>query len=182
SEVAGEGEPTEVEPQGAEPQGAEPTWQCPICERPNAMDLNVCAVCGTPFGRLFQEPEKRSEMPPKDAAAWSILLPGLGHLKSGKTTEGIARLVLFAWIVGALAVILVARFGTGGLGPTASLVYLYLIATALLYVESAVDAYRVAAGDPPLMSSRTLMWAVVILVLLSVLLGSLVVLPATRGG
>ncbi|MEW6059569.1 MAG: hypothetical protein AB1551_05430 [Actinomycetota bacterium] len=157
-------------------------WPCPVCENRNAIGLGVCAVCGTPFGRLFQKPETRREIPPKDAAAWSILVPGLGHLKSGRKPDGIARLILFAWTVGALAALLVSRFGTGGLGPTASLVYLYMGAAALVYVESAVDAYRVAAGDPPLVSSRMLMWGVVALILLSVLLGSLVVLPAARGG
>jgi hypothetical protein len=176
-----ETEPSETQPQEAGPEGAGPTWKCPVCERPNTMDLNICPACGTPFGRLFQEPEKPSEIPAKDAAAWSILLPGVGHLKAGRTMDGVARLVLLAWTVGTLAVLLVARFGKGGLGPTASLVYLFLIATALLYVESAVDAYRVAGGDPPLVSPRVLMWAVVILVLLSILLGSLVVLPAARG-
>jgi RNA polymerase subunit RPABC4/transcription elongation factor Spt4 len=167
---------------GVEPQEGELTWSCPVCERRNPMDLDVCTVCGTPFGRLFQEPEKRPEISPKDAAAWSVLLPGLGHWKSGRKPDGVARWILLAWTVGTLAVLLVSRFGTGGLGPTASLVYLFVAATALLYVESAVDAYRVAAGDRPLLSSRGLMWAVVGLVLLSVLLGSLVVLPAARGG
>jgi RNA polymerase subunit RPABC4/transcription elongation factor Spt4 len=164
-----------------EPQEGGPAWPCPVCEHRNSMDLNVCPVCGTPFGRLFEEPEVRRQIEPKDAAAWSILLPGVGHLKAGRRADGVARLVLFAWVVGTLAVMLISRFGTGGLGPTASFVYLFVIVAVLLYVESAVDAYRVAAGDDPLVSSRMLMWAVVAVVMLLVLLGSLVVLPAARG-
>jgi hypothetical protein len=109
-----------------------------------------------------------------------MLWPGLGHWKLGRRTEAVARLAMFAWSFGALMVLLVSRFGKGGLGPTFPLFALFLGASLLIYVVSVIDAYRLAAGDEPLMSSRTLLWASAGLVVLSVLIATFVTLPAAR--
>ncbi|HEX6230712.1 MAG TPA: zinc ribbon domain-containing protein [Actinomycetota bacterium] len=156
------------------------TWTCPVCGERNPIEGTACGVCDTPFTRLFAEPDAAPSLDPQTAAAWSLAFPGLGHWKAGRRSDAVARMVLFAWTFGALAVLLVARFGKGGLGSTFPLFLLFLLAAAAVYVVSAIDAYRVAAGDEPLVSSRTLLWSSAALVVLSVLIASFVTLPAAR--
>jgi hypothetical protein len=100
-------------------------WTCPVCETRNPIEANACSACGTPFGRLLAEPEAPPEIEPQTAAVWSMLWPGLGHWKLGRRTEAVARLAMFAWSFGALMVLLVSRFGKGGLGPTFPLFALF---------------------------------------------------------
>jgi len=111
---------------------------------------------------------------------WSMLWPGLGHWKLGRRTEAVARFAMFAWAFGALLILVVSRFGKGGLGPTFPLFVLFLGASLMIYVVSAMDAYRLAAGDAPVMSSRALLWTSAGLVFLSVLIATFVTLPAAR--
>jgi len=162
-------------------RAGEPTWPCPVCGRDNAMELNECAACGTPFARLFLEPERRPEIPPRNAALWSLLFPGIGHWRCGRTLDGVARAVMFAWVFGALVVLLLSRAGKGGLGATFPMFGLFLAASAALYALSAVDAYRIAGGEAPLVSTRMLLWGSVAVLVLSVVFASLVMLPAVRG-
>ncbi|HZP91129.1 MAG TPA: zinc ribbon domain-containing protein [Actinomycetota bacterium] len=162
-------------------EGGAPRWTCPVCERANPLELDACPACGTPFGRLFEEPARRPDVPPRTAAVWSLLFPGLGHWKAGRGLDALARVVLFGWVFGTLVLLTVSRLGRGGLGPTAGLVLLYGSGSAFLYAESVVDARRVAAGEPPLVSSRALVWGSVALVIASLVIGSVVVLPAVRG-
>lgn len=163
-----------------EVEGGTLAWTCPVCETRNPIEANACSVCGTPFGRLLTEPKAAPEIEPQTAAVWSMLWPGLGHWKLGRRTDAVARFVMFAWAFGALMVLLVSRFGKGGLGPTLPLFVLFLGASLMIYVVSAIDAYRLAAGDAPVMSSRTLLWTSAGLVFLSVLIATFVTLPAAR--
>jgi hypothetical protein len=164
----------EVEP------GGKPTWKCSVCAEPNPIEATICATCGAPFGRLLEEPTRRPEIRPQTAATWSFVWPGIGHWKAGYRADGVARIVLFAWTFGTLMVLLVARFGTGGLGPVFPLVALFLVAASAVYAISAVDAYRLAGGDPPLVSSRVLLWGSAVLIVASVALASFLTLPAAR--
>jgi hypothetical protein len=174
-------EPTAVAvARGLEVQEGRPAWTCPVCEGTNPIEAAVCATCGTPFARLFAEQQERPGVEPQSAAVWSMALPGLGHWRLGLRADGVARMVMFGWSFGALLVLLVSRFGKGGLGPTMPLFVLFLGSSAAIYAVSAIDAYRIASGDPPLVSSRTLLWASAGLVVLSVLVASLVTLPAAR--
>jgi len=134
-------------------------------------------MCGTPFGRLLAEPEASPDVAPQTAAVWSMLWPGLGHWKLGRRTDVVARIAMFAWAFGALLVLLVSRFGKGGLGPTLPL---FLGASLMIYVVSAMDAHLLAAGETPIMSSRALLWTSAGLVFLSVLIATFVTLPAAR--
>ncbi len=159
----------------------EPYWTCPVCDTRNRIELNACSACGTPFARLFLEPERPVEIGRGRALVWSLVFPGLGHWMAGKRVDGVARLVLFLWTFGTVVVLLASRAGKGGLGPTVSLFYLFLLASLVLYAVSALDAHRIAGGDPPLVSSRILLWASAGLVVVSVVVASLVALPAARG-
>lgn len=171
-------EPTAPPARGA---GTEPTWECPACDHVNAIALDRCEVCGTAFGQLFAEPEERVDIDPSRAMAWSLLWPGLGHWKAGHRSDGIARMVLFAWTFGTVLVLVLSR-GDQGFGSAATVFSLFLVASVMLYVVSAADARRIAAGEEPFVGSRLLLWASVGLVVISVLLATLLTLPAARGG
>ena len=163
-----------------EVEGGTLAWTCPVCENRNPIEANECSVCSTPFGRLLAEPKAAPEVEPQTAAVWSMLWPGLGHWKLGRRTDAVARFAMFAWPFGALLILVVSRFGKGGLGPTFPLFVLFLGASLMIYVVSAMDAYRLAAGDAPVMSSRALLWTSAGLVFLSVLIATFVTLPAAR--
>jgi ribosomal protein L40E len=165
---------------GLEIEGGRPTWTCPACEARNPIEAGVCETCGTPFARLFQEEDARPEMDPQSAAVWSMVFPGLGHWKLGRKADAIARFAMFGWSFGALMILVVSRIGKGGFGPTFPLFVLFAFASATIYVLSAVDAYRIASGEEPLINSRTLLWASAGLVVLSVLIASFVTLPSAR--
>jgi hypothetical protein len=160
--------------------GGRPTWTCSVCGEPNAIEATLCSTCGAPFARLLEQPTERPEIKPQTAAIWSFVWPGIGHWKAGYRADGVARIVLFAWTFGTLMVLLIARFGTGGLGPTFPLVALFLVAASAVYVVSAIDAYRVAGGESPLVTSRLLLWGSAVLIVASVALASLITLPAAR--
>jgi predicted RNA-binding Zn-ribbon protein involved in translation (DUF1610 family) len=157
-----------------------PAWTCAACGETNPIDAATCATCGTAFTRLFEQPVERPEIDPENAAVWSLLWPGLGHWKAGYRADAIARGVLFAWTFGALSILLVSRFGKGGLGATFPLFLLFASSSAAVYAVSALDAYRVAGGHDPLVSSRALLWGSAALVVLSVLIATFLTLPAAR--
>lgn len=156
------------------------TWECAVCGDRNPIETSLCGTCRTPFARLFERPEERVRIQPRTAALWSLAFAGLGHWKAGQRPDGVARMVLFAWTLGTVAVVLASRSGAG-FGSTLSLFVLYLGAATAIYVLSAIDAYRAAEGTPPVVSSRVLLWASAALVLASIALATLVTLPAARG-
>jgi hypothetical protein len=157
-----------------------PAWTCSACGDTNAIDASTCATCGTPFARLFEQPAKRPPIDPENAVVWSLLWPGLGHWMAGYRADAIARAVLFAWTFGALSVLLISRFGKGGLGATFPLFLLFAASAGTVYAVSAIDAYRLAAGRDPMVSSRALLWGSAALVVLTVLIATFLTLPAAR--
>lgn len=167
-------------PAGIEIEAGRASWTCATCGERNAIEAATCAACGTPFTRLLEEPADRPAIEPQTAAVWSLAWPGLGHWRAGYRADGVARIVLFAWTFGTLVVLIVSRLGKGGLGATLPLFVAFLISAAAVYVVSAIDAYRLAGGDRPLVSSRVLLWASALLVVVSAVLASFVTLPAAR--
>jgi hypothetical protein len=160
--------------------GGEPAWPCPVCGNPNPIAVSLCLGCGTPFARLFQEPERAPEIDPRTAALWSLLLPGLGQWKCGRSLDGIARMVAFLVPFGTMLLLVVSRLGRGGLGSTALLFSLFLVASLVAWSTSVVDAYRSASGVEPLIAPRTLLWGLVGLILVAMALATAVALPAVR--
>ncbi|HKZ75434.1 MAG TPA: zinc ribbon domain-containing protein [Actinomycetota bacterium] len=165
---------------GIEVEDGRTMWTCPACDTRNPIEADLCAACNTPFGRLFEEREVRPEVDPQTAAVWSMVLPGLGHWRLGRKGDAIARFAMFGWAFGALLLLLVSRFGKGGLGPTYPLFLMFLLAALTIYVLSVVDAYRIAADGPPIVSPRALLWGSVGLIVLSILIATFVTLPAAR--
>ncbi len=141
-------------------------WPCAVCEHRNPIEWDVCEVCSTSFAtvmRADEAPAVRGD--PSVAVKWSLAYPGLGHIKLGRSAEGVARGVLFAWTLASTVVLLVAGGAIGG--PLMPLLLLFGAATVGLYAIGAVDARRLANGDVPLVNSRMLLWGAVGLLLLS---------------
>ncbi len=148
-----------------------------MCGNDNAIELDVCAVCGTPFATLMRMDEKPPHVEPMEALTASLIYPGRGHRKVGRTPDGVARGVLFA-VVFTLTLLL----ASSGLHSTALLVafLLYASLSLLVYVGSALEAYRLAQGGSMFVSSRTLLWATVGVILVSVGLIALSLIGAVR--
>jgi hypothetical protein len=164
------------------PEGQASAWRCPTCDAENRLDANACRICGTAFGRLFEDPVDPRTTSPRAAAAWSLLLPGLGHWFARRRAEGVARFVLAAWIAGMLFILVASRVEGGGFGGAGPLVLLFGTAGIGLWTEGVIDGRRAAAGLAPVVSSRTMLWACVALVGLSVVLSTLLAVPGLQTG
>lgn len=147
------------------PQGL--IWTCPRCDLENPIETRICSRCGARFESLFAQPDQRPTADPARAVRLSLLFPGAGHMATGRTSEGVARAVIFGWTALTVLAMLVMRGGFRP-GPLLPLVLLYLAAAAGLYAITAVDAGRAAQGEPPLLSSRMLLYGVGGMILLTV--------------
>ncbi|MFL5736939.1 MAG: hypothetical protein ACJ76P_06340 [Actinomycetota bacterium] len=148
-------------------------WPCAVCGRRNSMEVSVCLSCGTPFGHGFEEQEEHPSISPGTAVKWSLIYPGLGHWKAGRTMDAIARAVVFTWpfLTGLL---FLSAHPAGRLGVIGALGGLFLSLAVLLYIAIAIDAGRVADGQSPMISSRALLWIAAVIVLFSVASAALV--------
>jgi hypothetical protein len=166
-----EPDPTRATPNRARPvdgaEGAVPTWPCPTCGTQNPIELDLCSVCGTSFGQLFREAAAGTTVSPRDAFLWSLTFPGVGHAKAGRAPDGIARGTLFTLTFGLALVIVTSGVSTP---PVFGVVILLLGSALVLYLGSAAEAYRIASGGSPFVSARTLLWATVALIMISVAL------------
>ena len=154
------------------------TWPCPVCEGRNAIDLDACATCGTPFAELMREERTRPKIDPGDAFRRSLLYPGLGHRMVGRALDGFARGVLFGMLL--LATLMLGLSGVST-GAVRLLFLTYAATTLFVYLMTALEARRLAEGGDLLVSSRTLLWATVGILLLSIVMVALVIGTAARG-
>lgn len=154
---------------GAGPVASKPrlSWPCPACEHENDIELNRCERCGTPFAALMRADEAPVKIEPKEALTWSLIYPGLGHHKAGRTADGVARGTAFT--LSFILLLMVALSGQGSAGQ-AIMVSIYLVTTITVYLGSAAEAYRIASGGAPFISSRMLLWVTVGLLLASIVL------------
>jgi hypothetical protein len=127
-------------------------WVCPVCSGENPMETQRCVTCGTPFGRLFQEPGPASRVTPRGAAGLSLLFPGVGHIAGRRVADGVARAVVFAFTLTMFVSILVSARGT--FGP---LLLMFGLAAGLIYGATPMDAARAVRGEPPVLTTRMLL-------------------------
>jgi hypothetical protein len=153
------------------------TWPCPACGNENAIELNACAVCGTSFATLMRQDDAPPKVDPKDALAWSLIFPGLGHRKVGRGLDGLARAVLFAMLFAMALVVFISGVTSGGLF---GIFLLFMTLALAVYLGSAYEAYRMAEGAQPLVSARALLWATVGVILASIVMLALTVATAAR--
>jgi hypothetical protein len=152
-------------------------WPCPVCDTANPIDADACVTCGTPFAEVMRREPDRPVVDAKDAVAWSLVFPGLGHRLVGRSTDGIARGVLFAI---AFSMALLTGFGGVRSGPALG-VFMIFLATALgVYVLAAVEAARLANGGDLLIPSRLLLWVLVLVIFVAVAMLAVAVVTSTR--
>jgi hypothetical protein len=163
-------------PDAEEDQPA-PTWPCGTCGERNAIDLDVCAVCGTSFAELMRQDERPAQVDPKDAVVRSLIFPGLGHRLCGYPIEGLARGVLFAMV----AVMAILAGLSGGRTATLKLMFLvFCLLAVVVYVGSAYEARGLAEGGGLLVDAKQILWATVAVVLLAVGLLAISVITTPR--
>lgn len=135
-------------------------WTCPVCGTVNAVEADVCSACGSSLFDSLRRSEaqaRKRSFEDKNAltgAALSIV-PGGGHFYLGLNGDGLIRVVLFVWWLGA-ATILPDRSG-----PVAMVrVILFLGAFALMAI-SAIDAYRTveAPGTAPILNRKFILYS-----------------------
>jgi hypothetical protein len=156
----------------------EAVWPCPVCDERNPIELDVCRVCGTPFAQLFRQQDAGPTVSPRDALLWSLIFPGLGHAKAGRTADGIARGTLFVLTFGLTLLIVLAGVSNAALF---GVVALLLLSAMAIYVGSAFEAHRIADGGQAFLSPRALLWVTVGVIMLAVgLLAASVVTVSAR--
>ena len=106
--------------------------RCPTCGALASPEAEWCGQCFAPLDRVGARNEAEAE-----GAAGPSPVGDRGP--EGDPRHG-------GWAFGALLVVLGSRFGKGGLGPSFPLFVLFLGASLMIYIVSALDAYRVAAG------------------------------------
>ena len=126
-----------------------------------------------------EQGERPPQVDPVAAAIRSALVPGLGHWALGRRGDAIARFVLAIWFTGAAVSVLASGSGTAG---AAAFAIVFVVAALALWASSALDAYLIALGRSPLVTPRVLLWAIAIVVLAAVLVGTLLIIPSARGG
>jgi RNA polymerase subunit RPABC4/transcription elongation factor Spt4 len=158
-------ETTATSPEAVREATKVPTWPCATCGERNAIELDVCPVCGSSFASLMRQDERPREVDPKDALVRSLIFPGLGHRLCGYPLDGLARGVLFGMI--AVMAFLVGLSGTRS--TSLKLMFLlFCVLAALVYVGSAYEAYGLAAGGRLLVNAKQILWATVAVVMVSV--------------
>jgi hypothetical protein len=156
---------------------AEPFWPCRVCGTRNPIEDDLCRTCGTSFAQVMREDEARPDVIPKEALRRSLLFPGLGHLMVGRPADGLARTVLFVVTFG-MALLL------GFTGVRTAIAFasfaVFLVAALGIYAFSAFEAYRLAEGSRPLISSRQLLWGFAAVICASVALIAVAVVSGSR--
>lgn len=151
-----------VPTEGFRRHGDEVQWQCPRCEHYNAIELQRCEVCATPFVERFRDDEPPAPRNWTAALALTAFAPGAGHLSIGRYGSGTARLLLFVtWMLGAFLLL------TSGGGQGLIVAMPLLLGSAVVWGVSLIDIYRLQHGDAELLVGRRVLWLVVgVLVLL----------------
>ncbi|HEX6400517.1 MAG TPA: zinc ribbon domain-containing protein [Actinomycetota bacterium] len=160
-------EPALPTPAAAPGEPREAAWPCPVCGERNPIELDACRACGTPFAQLLRQEEERPSIPARDAFLWSLIFPGVGHAKAGRTADGIARGTLFVLTFGLTLVIVLAGVSNAALFGAVALL---LTSALVIYLGSALEAARIADGGSAFLSPRALLWATVGVVMLAVAL------------
>lgn len=130
------------------------TWPCTVCGAENAIVLDVCETCGTPFASVMRGDLRRT-VDAEAAFRRSLLFPGAGHSMLGYGIDGFARGALFVLGLGIGAFLYVATPHTGVMVVA---ILLSLALAIAMYALSAVECRELAAGGRLRVPSRVLLW------------------------
>jgi ribosomal protein L40E len=152
-------------------------WACVTCEATNPIEASVCRACATPFTARFAIAERGPAVDWRAARTAGAILPGLGHIRAGAGTSGVARLVLWGvWLLGGLVVLI----GDGAAGlPVAGPL---LVGAAIVHATSVADLTALERGGRELLAGRALLWLVVgvtVLVIVGLVAGLTGALPSS---
>lgn len=151
-------------------------WECPVCASANLLAESACAACGASLAAGFASGrEAAPPVAPGVGLALTAVLPGAGHLASGRIGSGIARAFLYAvWLPG--GAVLASAPGPGSMAVALPL----LLGALLLWAASLLDTAALGGGGRQLAEGRALLWLVVSVLGLT-LLGAITA-TATAGG
>lgn len=158
------------------------TWTCTLCDHANPLEASHCTVCGAAFAVTVRPKEPEGPLrDPNNAALVSLFFPGAGHAYLGLWGQAIARGVLSLWVA---ATALVAALTKGP--SSGSLALTFGLASFLLWLAGAHDAYRDARREPAfvILKGRRFLWltlsllAVLFLTLMMGLVGAKTAGPA----
>lgn len=121
--------------------------------------------------------EPRPEVAPNDAMVASLMCPGLGHARMGRSADGVARGVLVFAMLGFALLLLVA--GVRG-GVPSLMFWVFLLLGIGAYAGTAVEARRIAGGAEPVASPRSVLWTVAIIILVSMMLLSFALVTGAK--
>jgi hypothetical protein len=161
-------------------EGDRVLWTCPRCSTENPIEASACSACGAPFSELLEEEQRGEKVSASRAVRLSLLYPGLGHAPLGRGAEGLARAVVFTYVLATVVAILVMRGGSG-LGPFVALFAISALAAVVFYALAAIDAGRAAHGELPIISTRVLLYGAAGLILLTVAVLVVTGIRASRG-
>lgn len=132
-------------------------WRCATCEGWNPLSSPACLACGAARRGFGPEPEEPVDLPDEDRlVAYSILLPGLGHLRAGRVGSGLARALFgVGWLIGGLLLLLAAtRAGAAHLAAVP-----LFAGAAAVWVLTVLDVRSLARGEhTERLDGRTLLW------------------------
>lgn len=140
-------------------------WRCATCEGWSPLEVAACVACGAPrkgFGddRAVEVPDEQR------VVLLSGLLPGLGHLVSGRVGSGLARALFgVGWLVGGVLLLVAAvRAGSGHWAAVP-----LLAGAVVVWVLSVLDAQSLARGaQRERLDGRNLLWLMVVVTCLLV--------------
>jgi hypothetical protein len=134
-------------------------WRCATCEAWSSLHAPRCERCGAPrTGFGVDQPEAVAPEDAEQLVVWTVLLPGLGHVRAGRVGSGVARgVIAVGWLLGGLLLgVGAVRAGTA---PVAAVPL--VLGAAAIWVASVRDVAALARGESrELLDARGLLWLV----------------------
>lgn len=158
------------------------TWTCTLCDQANPLEASHCTVCGADFAVTVRPKEPEGPIrDPNNAALVSLFFPGAGHAYLGLWGQAIARGVMSLWVAATALVAAITKGPNSG-----SLALTFGLASFVLWLVGAHDAYRDARREPAfvVLKGRRFLWltlsllAVLFLTLMMGLVGARTAAPA----
>ncbi|MFT5222614.1 MAG: ribosomal protein L40E [Glaciecola sp.] len=155
-------------------------WRCERCQQWSPLQATTCRVCSQPFREAFAE-QKPPPIPDASDAmvlALTALLPGLGHIATGRTGIGVSRLMLYlVFALGAAMLQLQAAQTTA----SAVAVIPLALGALVVWISTMLDARSVTLGsERTVLPSRAYLWLLVAVFVLTLGSAMPAVLRATR--
>jgi hypothetical protein len=134
-------------------------WRCATCDAWSSLHAPRCERCGAPrTGFGVDQPEALGPEDAEQLVVWTLLLPGLGHVRAGRVGSGVARgVIAVGWLLGAILL----AVGAVGAGTAPVAAAPLALGAAAIWVASVRDVAALARGESrELLDARGLLWLV----------------------